>query len=83
MCQLFVKSIFIKYIDIKIKINPSVILIAGLQGSGKTTFSGKLAKLVKTKRGKNPMLVACDVYRPAAIEQLKIIGSQVEVPVYT
>ena len=69
--------------DIKIKINPSVILIAGLQGSGKTTFSGKLAKLVKTKRGKNPMLVACDVYRPAAIEQLKIIGSQVEVPVYT
>ena len=69
--------------DINIKINPSVILIAGLQGSGKTTFSGKLAKLVKTKRGKNPLLVACDVYRPAAIEQLKIIGDQVEVPVYT
>jgi signal recognition particle subunit SRP54 len=69
--------------DINIKINPSVILIAGLQGSGKTTFSGKLAKFVKTKRGKNPMLVACDVYRPAAIEQLKIIGAQVEVPVYT
>ena len=58
-------------------------LIAGLQGSGKTTFSGKLAKWVKTKRGKNPLLVACDVYRPAAIEQLKIIGAQVEVPVYT
>jgi signal recognition particle subunit SRP54 len=69
--------------DIKIKVNPSIILIAGLQGSGKTTFSGKLAKLVKTKRGKNPLLVACDVYRPAAIEQLTIIGSQVEVPVYT
>ncbi|HNY14165.1 MAG TPA: signal recognition particle protein [Bacteroidales bacterium] len=69
--------------DINIKINPSVILIAGLQGSGKTTFSGKLAKWVKTKRGKNPILVAGDVYRPAAIEQLKIIASQAEVPVYT
>ncbi len=69
--------------DINIKINPSVILIAGLQGSGKTTFSGKLAKWVKSKRSKNPLLVACDVYRPAAIEQLKIIGTQVEVPVYT
>src|SRR5512133_3160967 len=69
--------------DINIKINPSVILIAGLQGSGKTTFSGKLAKLVKSKRGKRPLLVACDVYRPAAIEQLKVIGTQVEVPVYT
>jgi signal recognition particle subunit SRP54 len=69
--------------DINIKINPSVILIAGLQGSGKTTFSGKLAKWIKSKRGKNPLLVACDVYRPAAIEQLKIIGSQAEVPVYT
>ena len=69
--------------DINIKINPSVILIAGLQGSGKTTFSGKLAKWVKSKRGKNPLLVAGDVYRPAAIEQLKIIGSQAEVPVYT
>ncbi len=68
--------------DINIKINPAVILIAGLQGSGKTTFSGKLAKWVKTKRSKNPTLAACDVYRPAAIEQLKIIGQQVEVPVY-
>lgn len=68
--------------DISIKINPSIILIAGLQGSGKTTFSGKLAKWVKDKRGKNPMLVAGDVYRPAAIEQLKIIASQVGVPVY-
>ena len=69
--------------DINIKINPSIILIAGLQGSGKTTFSGKLAKWIKTKRSKNPVLVAGDVYRPAAIEQLKIIGSQIEVPVYT
>ncbi|MDR2887325.1 MAG: signal recognition particle protein [Bacteroidales bacterium] len=68
--------------DINIKINPSVILIAGLQGSGKTTFSGKLARWVKTKRSKNPLLVACDVYRPAAVEQLKVIGSQVETPVY-
>jgi signal recognition particle subunit SRP54 len=68
--------------DINIKINPSVILIAGLQGSGKTTFSGKLAKWVKSKRGKNPLLVAADIYRPAAIEQLKIIGTQAEVPVY-
>ncbi|NLA47848.1 MAG: signal recognition particle protein [Bacteroidales bacterium] len=69
--------------DINIRINPSVILIAGLQGSGKTTFSGKLAKWVRTKRNKNPLLVAGDVYRPAAIEQLKIIGSQTEVPVYS
>lgn len=69
--------------DINIKINPSVILIAGLQGSGKTTFSGKLAKWVSTRRNKNPLLVAGDVYRPAAIEQLKIIGSQTEVPVYS
>ncbi|HVN59497.1 MAG TPA: signal recognition particle protein [Bacteroidales bacterium] len=69
--------------DINIKINPSVILIAGLQGSGKTTFSGKLAKWVKSRRGKNPILVAGDVYRPAAIEQLKVIGQQIEVPVYS
>ena len=69
--------------DINIKINPSIILIAGLQGSGKTTFSGKLAKWVKSKKGKNPLLVACDVYRPAAIEQLKIIAAQVEVAVYS
>ena len=69
--------------DINIKINPAIILIAGLQGSGKTTFSGKLAKWAKAKRSKNPLLVAGDVYRPAAIEQLKVIGSQVEVPVYT
>jgi signal recognition particle subunit SRP54 len=68
--------------DIKFKGNPCVILISGLQGSGKTTFSGKLANHLKTKKGKNPMLVACDVYRPAAIEQLKVLGQQVNVPVY-
>jgi len=69
--------------DINIKINPSIILIAGLQGSGKTTFSGKLANWIKSKKGKNPILVAGDIYRPAAIEQLKIIGSQIDIPVYT
>ncbi len=68
--------------DINLKGNPSVILIAGLQGSGKTTFSGKLAKHLKSKKQKNPLLVACDVYRPAAIEQLIILGQQIEVPVY-
>lgn len=62
---------------------PSVILIAGLQGSGKTTFSGKLAHFLKTKKNKKPLLVACDVYRPAAIEQLKVLGKQIQVPVYT
>ena len=61
---------------------PSIILMSGLQGSGKTTFSGKLANMLKTKQHKNPMLVACDVYRPAAIEQLKVVGAQVGVPVY-
>lgn len=61
----------------------SVILIAGLQGSGKTTFSGKLAHFLKTKKNKKPLLVACDVYRPAAIEQLKVLGEQIQVPVYT
>lgn len=70
-------------VDINIKINPSVILVAGLQGSGKTTFSGKLANLLKSKRSKNPLLVAGDVYRPAAIEQLKVLGEQISVPVYT
>jgi len=69
--------------EINIKINPSVILIAGLQGSGKTTFSCKLAGMLKSKRGKKPLLVAGDVYRPAAIEQLKVLGSQIDVPVYT
>ena len=69
--------------EINLKGNPAVILVSGLQGSGKTTFSGKLAGLVKKKKGKNPLLVACDVYRPAAIEQLKVIGEQIGVPVYT
>ena len=62
---------------------PSIILMSGLQGSGKTTFSGKLANLLKNKQKKNPLLVACDVYRPAAIDQLKVVGEQVGVPVYT
>ncbi|MDR1717273.1 MAG: signal recognition particle protein [Prevotella sp.] len=69
--------------DINLKGSPAVILMSGLQGSGKTTFSGKLAKLLKSKKGKNPLLVAGDVYRPAAIEQLKILGTQIEVPVYS
>lgn len=63
--------------------NPSVILMSGLQGSGKTTFSGKLAKKFKSEKAKRPLLVACDVYRPAAIEQLKVLGGQIDVPVYT
>jgi len=63
--------------------NPSVILMAGLQGSGKTTFSGKLAKFLKSKKSKNPLLVAGDVYRPAAIDQLKVVGEQIDVSVYT
>ncbi len=68
--------------DIDIKGSPAVILMSGLQGSGKTTFSGKLANMLKSKRGKNPLLVAGDVYRPAAIEQLKVLGEQINVPVY-
>lgn len=72
-----------KSVDINLTGNPTVILIAGLQGSGKTTFSGKLAKLIKSKRGKHPLLVAGDVYRPAAIDQLKVLGGQINVPVYT
>ena len=63
--------------------NPTVILMSGLQGSGKTTFSGKLAKKFKSEKGKRPLLVACDVYRPAAIEQLKVLAEQINVPVYT
>ena len=62
---------------------PAIILMSGLQGSGKTTFTGKLAHLLKTKEHKNPLLVACDVYRPAAIDQLKVVGEQVGVPVYS
>ena len=63
--------------------NPVVILMSGLQGSGKTTFSGKLAKKLKGTKGKRPLLVAADVYRPAAIEQLKVLGQSIDVPVYT
>ncbi len=62
---------------------PAIILMSGLQGSGKTTFSGKLANMLKTRNHKKPLLVACDVYRPAAIEQLKVVGATVDVPVYT
>ncbi len=63
--------------------NPSVILMSGLEGSGKTTFSGKLANYLKTKKSKNPLLVACDVYRPAAIDQLKVVGDQIGVEVFS
>jgi signal recognition particle subunit SRP54 len=69
--------------DLDLRGNPAVILIAGLQGSGKTTFSGKLANYLKTKKGKSPLLVAGDIYRPAAIEQLKILGEQINVEVYS
>ena len=68
--------------DLDLKGAPAVILMSGLQGSGKTTFSGKLANLLKTKKNTKPLLVACDVYRPAAIEQLRVVGEQVGVPVY-
>ncbi|MDI1235002.1 MAG: signal recognition particle protein [bacterium] len=68
--------------DINITGSPAIILIAGLQGSGKTTFSGKLAKYIRSK-GRNPLLVACDVYRPAAIEQLKVLGASIDTSVYT
>ena len=69
--------------ELKLNGRPSIILMSGLQGSGKTTFSGKLANMLKQKQHKNPLLVACDVYRPAAIEQLKVVGAQIGVPVYT
>src|SRR5258705_10480485 len=69
--------------ELDLKGNPTIILIAGLQGSGKTTFSGKLASYLKTKKGKSPLLVAADIYRPAAIDQLKILGEQVNVDVYS
>lgn len=69
--------------EIELKARPAVILMSGLQGSGKTTFSGKLARMMKSKKNRKPLLVACDVYRPAAIEQLKVLGQQVEVPVYS
>ena len=70
-------------VGVNLKGAPSVILMSGLQGSGKTTFTGKLANMLKTKKGKSPLLVACDVYRPAAIEQLKVVGGQIGVAVYS
>lgn len=69
--------------DINYQGNPGVILMSGLQGSGKTTFSGKLANYLKTKKGKNPLLVACDIYRPAAIDQLHVVGDSIGVHVYS
>jgi signal recognition particle subunit SRP54 len=69
--------------DLNLKGDPAIILIAGLQGSGKTTFAAKLANYLKTKKGKSPMLVAGDIYRPAAIEQLRVLGQQIEVEVYS
>ena len=69
--------------ELQLKNRPAIILMSGLQGSGKTTFSGKLANMLKTKKNKKPLLVACDVYRPAAIQQLKVVGEQVGVPVYS
>ena len=68
--------------DINLTSKPAVILMAGLQGSGKTTFSGKLARMLKSKRSRRPLLVACDVYRPAAIEQLRVLAEQIGVPMY-
>ncbi|MFT6982159.1 MAG: signal recognition particle subunit SRP54 [Crocinitomicaceae bacterium] len=70
-------------VEINVKGNPGIILMSGLQGSGKTTFSGKLASYLKTKKGKNPLLAACDVYRPAAIDQLHVLGEQLGVEVYS
>ncbi len=72
-----------EHVDINIKAKPAVILMSGLQGSGKTTFAGKLARMLKTKQNRHPLLVACDVYRPAAIEQLHVLAEQIGVPVYT
>lgn len=70
-------------VGLNLQQKPAIILMSGLQGSGKTTFSGKLANLLKTRQGKHPLLVACDVYRPAAIDQLNVVGSQIGVPVYS
>jgi len=70
-------------VELNLQNRPAIILMSGLQGSGKTTFSGKLANMLKTRQHKNPLLVACDVYRPAAIEQLKVVGQSVGVDVYT
>ncbi len=89
--DMMVKIVYDELIDLmgreKAEINltgsPAVILLSGLQGSGKTTFAAKLANLLKKKKNRKPLLVACDVYRPAAIEQLKVLGQQIEVPVYS
>ncbi len=70
-------------VELDLKGHPAIVLMSGLQGSGKTTFSGKLALQQKTKKNKKPLLVACDVYRPAAIEQLKVVGESIGVPVYS
>ena len=70
-------------VELKLEGRPAIILMSGLQGSGKTTFTGKLARLLKTKKNRKPLLVACDIYRPAAIEQLKVLGEQIGVPVYS
>ena len=70
-------------VGLNLKSRPAIILMSGLQGSGKTTFSGKLANMLRKKQNRNPLLVACDVYRPAAIEQLKVVGAQIDVPVYS
>jgi signal recognition particle subunit SRP54 len=72
-----------KAVELKLENRPAIVLMSGLQGSGKTTFSGKLANMLKTRQHKKPLLVACDVYRPAAIEQLKVVGESVGVDVYT
>lgn len=69
-------------VDLQFKSHPSVVLMAGLNGAGKTTLSGKLALLLKNKKNRHPLLVACDVYRPAAIEQLCVLAEQIGVPVY-
>ncbi len=69
--------------DVNLQGHPAVILMAGLNGAGKTTFSGKLALMLKNKKRKNPLLAACDIYRPAAIEQLKVLGEQIQIPVYS
>ena len=72
-----------KAVELKLEGRPAIVLMSGLQGSGKTTFSGKLANMLKQKQHKNPLLVACDVYRPAAIQQLHVVGESVDVPVYS
>jgi signal recognition particle subunit SRP54 len=89
--QLMVKIVHDELVDLmggqaselNLQNKPAIVLMSGLQGSGKTTFSGKLANMLKTKQHKNPLLVACDVYRPAAIDQLKVVAGQINVPVYS